>query len=323
MQFFSLIIGFVLLILGANLLVEGSVKVAKRFNISTMIISMTIIAIGTSIPELVIGCISSLKQNQITLSNNIGSIISTMTVSLGVSSFLFPVIIKKNVGSEVLKMMAVQVFLLITLIIGGKLSNIDGIIFVILFFIYLIYLIKKAKKIVSVKDEKDLIKEDLKYINEVEKVIPNSLITVSIFITLGIVFTVFGGNMVVDSATLIASSFGLSEALIGSTVVAFGTTLPELTTAIVAGRRKEYDIITGNIVGSGVSNILLIVGIASIIHPIQFTYLLMYQIFIMLCIGSFIYFLSKKGKIEKSKSIMLLLLYVTFVAMTFIISENI
>jgi cation:H+ antiporter len=295
------------------MLVEGSVKIAQKYKISTMIISMTIISIGTSMPEFAIACVASLKGSQITLSNNIGSIISTIAISVGVTAFLYTIHLKRSIFKEVIRMIAMQMVMLLLLIVGNGLDIIDGIIFLIIFIYYMKHMIKNAKNIVNIDNEKDLINTEEKLINETEKVIEKSVITLSIFIVIGLILVVYGGNYVVNSAVQIAKFLNLSEAFIGVTVVALGTTLPELTTALIAARKKEYDIILGNVVGSGVSNIMLIVGVAAVIHPIHFTYTLLFQTGCMLLFGLFFLKISNQDKIDRDDGLALLGTYALFV----------
>lgn len=319
MIFVKMIFGFVLLIVGANLLVEGAVKIAQKFKVSTMIISMTIISIGTSMPEFAIACVSSLRGSQIALSNNIGSIITTIAISVGITSLIYTIHLKKSLSKEVIRMLMIQMVLLLLLVAGDGLDFIDGIIFLTIFAFYMRYLIRNAKKIVSPASEKDLIKNEEEFIEKTDLVIKNSVISLSLFVVLGIIFTVYGGNYVVDGATQIARILNLSEAFIGVTVVALGTTLPELTTALVAAKKKEYDIIVGNVVGSGVSNIMLIVGVAAIIHPIHFTTTLLFQIGFMLMFGLFFYKLSKQDKIDRDDGLALIATYAIFAILSLIV----
>lgn len=313
MEFFKIIVGFLLLIFGSNILVEGVTKLAKRSKISTMIISMTIISIGTSLPELVIAFISSIEKTQITLSNSVGSVITNIVISLGITALVYPFKIKNEIKNEILKMIGVQIILLIFFVVNGGLSIIDGICFLILFIFYLLYLINKSKKIVTKKDEEDLIKEELKYINKAEKYTKNSVFTIFIFIVLGIIFTILGGDFIVDSSVKIALEFGFSQAFVGAVIISLGTTLPEFTTSLVAAKKKEFDIITGNILGSVIANIFLIIGIASIIHPITFNYTAMFQIIVMIIFSIYMYKISSKENVFKRESITLLLLYILFV----------
>lgn len=203
-----------------------------------MMISMTIISIvQTSMPELAIACISSFKGSQITLSNNIGSNISTIAISLGFTSIFYMVYIKKDVSKDIIKMLLIQIIVVALLLIGNKLDYIDGLIFLGMFLIYMRHLIKNAKKIVDIKHEKDIIKQEQEMFEKADVLIRNSIITVIIFILIGFVLLTFGGNMVVDAAIIIAKIFDLPEQFIAVTIVAFGTTLPELPTAIVAAKK--------------------------------------------------------------------------------------
>ncbi len=319
MIFIMMIIGLAMLIIGANLLVEGSIKIAKKFKISTIIISMTIISIGTSMPEFAIACVSSSKGSQIALSNNIGSIISTIAISVGITSLLYTIHLKKNISREVVKMILIQMVLLLLLVIGDGLNIMDGIIFLVIFAFYMRHLIKKSKKIISERDEEKLIEEKENFIKEAEDIKQMSIFTACTFIVVGLILVIYGSNFVVDAATQIARYLSLSEAFIGVTVVALGTTLPELSTALVAGKKKEFDIIIGNVIGSGVSNIMLIVGVASIIHPIHYTNTLLFQIGFMILFGLIFYTLSTQEKIERDDGLVLLSMYIIFVTLSSII----
>jgi cation:H+ antiporter len=314
-----MIIGLAMLIIGANLLVEGSIKIAKKFKISTIIISMTIISIGTSMPEFAIACVSSAKGSQIALSNNIGSIISTIAISVGITSLLYTIHLKKNISREVVKMILIQMVLLLLLVIGDGLNIMDGIVFLVIFAFYMRHLIKKSKKIVSERNEEKLIEEKENFIKEADDIKQMSIFTACTFIVLGLILVIYGSNFVVDAATQIARYLSLSEAFIGVTVVALGTTLPELSTALVAGKKKEFDIIIGNVIGSGVSNIMLIVGVASIIHPIHYTNTLLFQIGFMILFGLIFYTLSTQEKIERDDGLVLLSMYIIFVTLSSII----
>lgn len=317
MILFKLIFGFIMLIVGANLLVEGAVKIAKKFKVSTMIISMTIISIGTSMPELVIAFISSMRGSQIALSHNIGSIISTIGVSIGLTAIIYPLHIKKNISKEVLRMIMMQIIMLLLLVAGNGLDRIDGILFITIFLFYMKHLIRNAKKVVSIESEESLVKKEERFINEADAVIKNSVISLSLFIIIGLTLLAYGGDYVVDAATSLATALNLSEAFIGVTIVAFGTTLPELSTALVAARKREYDIALGNALGSGVSNIMLNVGVATIIHPISFSFILLFQTSVMFLFGLLFYKLSKQNEINRTDGILLVLMYVGFVVLSY------
>ena len=317
MIFFKLMFGFIMLIVGANLLVEGAVKIAKKFKVSTMIISMTIISIGTSMPELVIACVSSMRGSQIALSHNIGSIISTIGVSIGLTAIIYPLHIKKNISKEVMRMIMLQIVMLLLLVAGNGLDKIDGIIFITVFLFYMKHLVRNAKKVVSIESEESLVKKEEKLINETDIVIKNSIITLSLFIIIGLMLVGYGGDYVVESATSLAKLLNLSEAFIGVTIVAFGTTLPELSTAIVAAKKREYDIALGNALGSGVSNIMLNVGLATIINPIRFSFILLFQTAVMFLFGLLFYKLTKQDEINRSDGLLLILMYIGFIVLSY------
>lgn len=308
-----------MLISGGNLLLEGTVKLAKKFKISTMIISMTIISIGTSMPELAIGCISSFKGSQIALSNNIGSVIATIALSFGVTSIFYNIRIKKDISKEIERMLLMQLVLLILLLISNKLDMIDGIILLLIFIGYMIHIIKEAKNIVSESNEKDIIKNEEKFIEDADGLIKNSVITLSLFIIVGLVLLTVGSNFVVDSAVLIAEYFSFSEAFIAVTIVAFGTTLPEISTAILAAKKKQYDVLIGNVIGSGIANVMLITGVASIINPIIYTNTLLFQMGFMFLFGLLFYKLSTQKTVIKKDGFIILGIYIIFIILSTII----
>lgn len=319
MVFIKMILGFAMLISGGNLLLEGTVKLAKKFKISTMIISMTIISIGTSMPELAIGCISSFKGSQIALSNNIGSVIATIALSFGVTSIFYNIRIKKDISKEIERMLLMQLVLLILLLISNKLDMIDGIILLLIFIGYMIHIIKEAKNIVSESNEKDIIKNEEKFIEDADGLIKNSVITLSLFIIVGLVLLTVGSNFVVDSAVLIAEYFSFSEAFIAVTIVAFGTTLPEISTAILAAKKKQYDVLIGNVIGSGIANVMLITGVASIINPIIYTNTLLFQMGFMFLFGLLFYKLSTQKTVIKKDGFIILGIYIIFIILSTII----
>lgn len=320
MLILKIILGFILLILGANILVEGAVKIAKKIKISTMVISMTIIAIGTSLPEFAIAIVSSIKGNNIALSNNVGGIIANIGLALGLSAAIFSVKIGKFIPKEVLKILILQMILCLFLLTSDYLGKVHGLIFIIAFVFYMLYIIKNAKNIVSIEHEEKLIEDETKFIDKT-KIYNNSIITSIVFIMLGILCITFGGDMVVNSAVDLSRIYGLKEAFIASTIVSFGTTLPEITTGLVAAKKKEHDIIIGNVVGSGISNILLIVGTSVIIKPIEFSSIILFQIGFMMLLTLLVYIFSKRGIASKGDGIILIFTYLLFILSSMYISK--
>lgn len=253
-----LIIGFILLIKGADFFVDGSSNVAKRLKVSPLIIGLTIVAMGTSLPELSVSVVASMEgNNALSISNAVGSNIFNLLVVLGLTS-LFQ---KIDVEDAVIKRdfpisIGCAVLLLIPLVFQGELGRIWGIVFLVIFVVYLVFLIRSARKSPVQEPPSDDDKPG------------RPIWLYIIYIVGGIVAIKFGGDWVVDSAVNIAIFFGMTETLVGLTIVSVGTSLPELVTSIVAARKGQVEMAVGNVVGSNIFNILLILGTASAISPI-------------------------------------------------------
>lgn len=260
LQILLLIVGFLLLIKGADYFVEGASKIADRFNIPQIVIGLTIVAFGTSAPEAAISITSALKGSaDITIGNVVGSNILNILLIIGVTALVLPLKIQMNtLKFELPFVVLVTTALLILGSIGGSISFTDAIILWILFLCFLGYLLKLAKQGEPIADE----------VAEVEE---GDTIPKLIFVTLaGLAAIVIGSDITIDSATKLAEMFGLSERFIGLTIVAFGTSLPELITCITAALKGKDDIAIGNIIGSNIFNILFVVGTTGLITPIGF-----------------------------------------------------
>lgn len=266
-----LVMGFVLLIKGADFFVEGSSSVAKRLHVPSIIIGLTIVAMGTSLPETAVSVSASLTgNNELAVSNVVGSNIFNLMVVIGVCAMIATV----NVAEETIKrdipislVCAGFLLLLGEIGLGDKegmiLGHFDGIIFLCAFAVYIFHLIKTALKAskegrkVEIEGGSD---EDIKLIS-----VPMSIL----FIVGGAIAIAIGGDMTVDAASRIAGDLGMSQTLIGLTIVSIGTSLPELVTSIVAARKNEVDMALGNAIGSNVFNIFMVLGVASAISPIS------------------------------------------------------
>ena len=297
-----LIIGFVLLMKGADFFVEGSSSVATRFHIPSLIIGLTIVAMGTSLPECAVSITASMDgNNALAVANVIGSNIFNLMVVCGISALFVPIAVQTNTLKREFPFSILCAILLMVLgYFGMTLGRIDGIILLILFVGYIVYMIISAKKAMNTYQEEEEI-----------KVIP---IWQSILYIVGGAFAIkFGGDFVVDSASSIALSLGMSQNLVGLTIVALGTSLPELVTSMVAAKKGEVDMALGNVIGSNVFNILFVLGIASTISPIAFIFENIIDI-IVLSVFSLIvlYFGFTKHKIDKKEGIIMLLLYVGY-----------
>lgn len=261
----QLIAGFVLLIKGADWFVDGSSGIAAKFGIPQLVIGLTIVAMGTSAPEAAVSISAAFKGNaDITIGNIVGSNILNILIILGISSVIVPIAVARStIRIETPFMIAITAVMLL-LGLDGTVTLIDGIILIVLFAVYLTYLFIVAKK--------DMAKKAAKGENSSEEEKPKSIPIAKaiIFTIIGLAMVIFGSNVTVDAATDIAKAAGLSERFIGLTIVALGTSLPELFTSVIAARKGNADIAIGNIVGSNIFNILFVVGLSALIVPVPF-----------------------------------------------------
>lgn len=318
MNYILLIVGFLLLIKGADIFVGGASAIAKKLGIPPVIVGLTIVSIGTSAPELAVSIISSLQgSNEIAMGNVIGSNLFNTLVVLGVTTIVLPLIIKKDTIKVDFMINILVTFLLFILTFGkifnndNIISRIDGLILVAICVIYMIFLIIKSKK-TNISE----ISEDEKNIRIAKKLVA---------VILGAVGIVLGGKLVVDSATNIAYSLGMSEKLVGLTIVAMGTSLPELVTSVVAATKGENDIALGNVLGSNIFNILLILGVSSAITPIPVAQNLIVDFIFLLCVSIFIFALiifskGKEKKLTRIEGVVLVVLYIGYII--YIINRN-
>ncbi|MBP3888626.1 MAG: calcium/sodium antiporter [Cellulosilyticum sp.] len=256
MMYILLLVGFVLLVKGADFFVEGSSSVAKMFKIPSVIVGLTIVAMGTSAPELAVSLTASLAgSNDMALSNVIGSNIFNLMVVIGACAIIKGVDTPTDILKRDLPLNIGVTALLLLFIWDLRISRIEGIILLICMVAYITVLVVQA-----LKNRTEAVEEEEK---------PLSPLMSVVYIIGGIAAIVFGGDLVVDNASAIAAAFGLSQTLIGLTIVAMGTSLPELVTSIVATRKGETGLALGNAVGSCLFNILLILGVSSTVSPIN------------------------------------------------------
>ena len=317
MDFIILIIGFFLLIKGADIFVDGASSIAKKIGIPSVIVGLTIVSLGTSAPELAVSLISSFNGNNgIAVGNVLGSNLFNTLVVLGGTAIVAPLLIKKSTIERDYIATLVVTILTCFLIFGlvpkseNMLSRISGIILLVVCVVYMFILVKAAKKD-SVKDEENT--------SEI-KMSKNILLSL-----IGVVGIVFGGNLVVDSATNIAYALGMSEKLVGLTIVAVGTSLPELVTSIVAALKGENDIALGNVLGSNIFNLVLILGASATITPIAVSGVMIIDFIILIAvtlfIGALIFFNKKDEKrLGRLEGIILVGIYVAYLA--YIIMRN-
>ena len=309
-----LILGFAFLVKGADAFVEGCSSIAKRFQVPSLIIGMTIVAMGTSLPETAVSITASVTgNNALAVSNAVGSNIFNLMIVVGVCAILTPVAVRR----ETLKIdfpfsIVCAVLLLVLGAIGMTLVHVDGALFIVLFVIFILYMIKSAQN--SRKDNKDMGVEEAEYALEAEEIqimpVPKSII----FIVLGCAAIAFGSDWVVDGATTIAEAMGVSQTLIGLTVVAFGTSLPELATSIMAAKKNEVDMALGNAIGSNIFNILMVLGIAAAISPMAFITENIIDIVILIAFSAIVWIMAwTKHELSKKEGWVMVILYAVYV----------
>ena len=254
-QLLLLVLGFVMLVKGADLFVDGASGIATKFGIPQMVIGLTIVAMGTSAPEAAVSITAAFAGNaDITIGNIVGSNVLNILIILGISSLVYPLAVQKSTLIIDIPVVLFATAILFLLGFDGTISRFDGIIMLAFFVAYLIYLFNVAKKEKSAQ-EKLTASSELPESEEIA--IKNvSLVKAAVFTVVGLVLIVGGSNFVVKSATAIATALGLSQRFIGLTIVALGTSLPELFTSVTAAMKKNSDIAIGNIVGSNIFNIL-------------------------------------------------------------------
>lgn len=296
-----LIVGFVMLTKGADWFVDGSSALAFRLGIPQLVIGLTIVAMGTSAPEAAVSITSALKGNEgITVGNVVGSNIMNILLILGIASVIVPLAVQKSTRMiEIPYMIAITVLFGVLGYTGEMVTRVEGGILWIAFLIYLGYLLWMAKKG----------KEDNEP-DEKQKSLPVQLL----MILVGLVCIVLGSDFVVDGATEIAKVIGISERIIGLTIVAFGTSLPELVTSIAAARRGNADIAIGNIVGSNVFNILFVAGTSALISPVVFEskFVLDTAVATATAVLLLVCVCNKEGKLKRSGGIIMLLAYAAY-----------
>ena len=307
-----LVIGFVFLVKGADIFVEGSSSIAKKFKVPSIIIGLTIVAMGTSLPEAAVSVTASIaNKNALAVSNVIGSNIFNLMMVIGVCAIMTPVAVNKATLKRDFPFSVICAILLLILGVIGPMSlgHADGVIFLILFAGFIGLMIRSAMK--ASKEGNAIASEEIEAAEEIQ-IMPvwKSLL----FIVIGAVGIILGGDVVVDSASNIAAKFGMSQTLIGLTIVSVGTSLPELVTSIVAARKNEVDMALGNAIGSNVFNILFVLGIAGAISPMAFLNENVIDIVILLVFSLIVWlFAWTKKEIKRGEGLIMVLLYVLYV----------
>ena len=324
MNYILLLLGFVLLIKGADYFVEGSSSIAKKLKIPSLIIGLTIVAFGTSAPEAAVSITASINgQNGIAIGNIIGSNIFNLLMVIGASGLIKPLLVEKYILKKEFPFTLLISILLVllcadTLLFNKSINTIsrfDGLILLILFVGFLYYLIHSALKnrkenICELETSIDMDASSVKSIQKSDSMIKYILISV-----FGMAAIIFGANMVVNSASAIASNFGVSDQLIGLTIVSIGTSLPEFITSVVAAKKGESDLALGNVMGSNIFNILFIIGISALISPMNVDPKLLIDGAIMILSTLLVYFYAyRKIDISRKESFSMLIFYIIYMA---------
>lgn len=298
MMYVWLVVGFILLIKGADFFVDGSASVAKKLRVPAVIIGLTIVAMGTSAPEAAVSVTAGLNgDTSLSLGNVIGSNLFNLLMVIGCSAIMKPVesqpiIIKRDIPWNI-----VISVVLFGLILTGGISRVEGVLLLLGIVLYIAVVVRSA----------------LNNREEGEEITSLPLWKCIIFIAGGILAIILGGNLVVDNAKLIASAFGMSDTLIGLTIVAIGTSLPELVTSVVAARKGESGIALGNAVGSCIFNVLFILGIAATLSPIRVNYELLADTGLLILVNVMIYLCARTGrKTNRAEGIFYVICYVLY-----------
>ena len=306
MEYLILIIGFILLIKGADIFVDGCISVAKMFGIPSMIIGLTIVAMGTSAPEAAVSISAALKgSNEIALGNVVGSNLFNLLMVLGICMIITKLptqkeTLKRDFPWNVIATVAIIAFIVF---FDTKITRLEGVALLVLFVSYMGYLLYKTLKERNVSEE--------------DEIADISLGKSLIFLVIGLALVIVGGDLVVDSATSIARSWGVSDALIGLTIVAMGTSLPELVTSIIAARKGESDMAIGNVIGSNLFNLLFILGMTATIMPVAIDLAsgILIDTIVLLAVTVMMYIFSATGnKLQRVEGVVAVLCYGGYLA---------
>ncbi|BBF41398.1 inner membrane protein YrbG, predicted calcium/sodium:proton antiporter [Lachnospiraceae bacterium KM106-2] len=299
MMYVWLLIGFVLLIKGADYFVEGSSSVARLLKVPAVIIGLTIVAMGTSAPEAAVSITAGLSgNNELSLSNVVGSNIFNLLVVIGVCAIIKPFASDKAIVKRDLPVNIGATVLVALFLIDRKISTVEAIVALLCMVVYIGFLIRSAAK------DRVEIEEEMKILSPLMS---------TVCIVGGIIAIILGGNLVVNSASDIAASFGMSQTLIGLTIVAVGTSLPELVTSIVASRKGESGLALGNAVGSSIFNLLFILGLSASLHPITVLTENVIDVCVLLVVSVFLWLVGKsKGKVTRVEGFICVAFYIAY-----------
>ena len=313
-----LAVGFAFLVKGADFFVEGSSSIAKKLKVPPIIIGLTIVAMGTSLPETAVSVTASLVQNnELAVSNVVGSNIFNLMFVIGVCSILTSIMVQKaTVVRDIPLSLGCALFLLVLGIsgLGDKtgmtLGHADGVIFLIVFAGYIFTMVRSAMKARAAGQ-----KVEIEGVEECDNMKELSYGKSILFLIVGAAAIAFGGDLTVDTASRIAIELGMSQTLVGLTIVSIGTSLPELVTSVVAARKNEVDMAVGNAVGSNIFNILMVLGISSAISPVALIWENIIDIVLLMVFSVMVWiFAGTRKKIERKEGIIMVVVYLVYCA---------
>ena len=313
-----LAVGFAFLVKGADFFVEGSSSIAKKLKVPPIIIGLTIVAMGTSLPETAVSVTASLVQNnELAVSNVVGSNIFNLMFVIGVCSILTPIMVQKaTVVRDIPLSLGCALFLLVLGIsgLGDKagmtLGHADGVIFLIVFAGYIFTMVRSAMKARAAGQ-----KVEIEGVEECDNMKELSYGKSILFLIVGAAAIAFGGDLTVDTASRIAIELGMSQTLVGLTIVSIGTSLPELVTSVVAARKNEVDMAVGNAVGSNIFNILMVLGISSAISPVALIRENIIDIVLLMVFSVMVWiFAGTRNKIERKEGVIMVVVYLIYCA---------
>lgn len=311
-----IVIGFIFLVKGADLLVKAATSIAKKFGLSEMLIGLTIVAVGTSLPEIFITITSSAEgHSDLIIGNAIGSCICNFLLVIGISTLIRPVKFDKRIVNKHLPIGIAAMILLLFLGNTNKVGDNhiitrgQGVLLLLCTLAYIIFTIYEENAIKNKKIDEEIIKD-------VESKEEKSIFKIFIFLILGILGLKFGSDFVVDNSISIATRLGLSEKFIGMTVVAIGTALPEIITGIIAGRKNETDLLIGNLIGSNILNLCLLIGLGAVINPLTFISDFNRSIIVLIIITYFLQWVTRKNEkneLNRKVGAFLIIFYIVYV----------
>jgi len=304
MEIVWLLVSLVILYYGAEGLVSGAASLAKRVGVSPLVIGLTVVSIGTSAPELVVSVKAAMNgQSALSIGNVLGSNFFNIGIILGSSALIYPLAVKRQLLRLDVPVMVLASILFFLLFLDSKISRPEALFLVLLIIAYITWLLVSSRKNTDKREE----------IEDEEIRLSKHWLLDILFIGVGLLALVYGSDLLVDNAVIIATKLGMSEAMIGLTIVAAGTSMPELATSVVAAVKKRSDIAIGNVVGSNIFNTLLILGVAGFIYPISTPDINYVDSLFNIGIGVLLWlFMKKSSRITRSQGVIFIALYLTY-----------